>query len=101
MNVKYPIKLKTTINPSVESFMEYFTSQRFNQEEFLIKKILRQYLKKENIGLEDAKHCRKLYKMNVLNDYLLVYDSVVLGMVKFCFDKNSYNIRFDPNIKTF
>lgn len=101
MNTEYPIKLKVTIDPSIKTFMEYFTSQRFNQEELLIKKILRQYLKKENIDLEDAKHCRKLHKMNALNDYLLVYDNVVLGMMKFYFDKNSYNIRFDPNIKTF
>lgn len=71
-----------------------------NAEEEVIKKVLRQILKREPI-IEDAKKCTCLFRRDNINQYDFIYDGVCLGNIKRNFGKitdniPNFNIEFTP-----
>ena len=65
-------------------------------EENCIKEVIKQYTGKE-ITLEDAPKVQRAFHINDSSKYILAYDGVQLGMVRYINDGCNFRVEFTPN----
>lgn len=65
-------------------------------EENCIKEVIKQYTGKE-LTIEDAPKVQKAFHINDSSKYILAYDGVQLGMIRYINDGCNLSVEFTPN----
>ena len=65
-------------------------------EENCIKEVIKQYTGKE-LTLKDAPKVQRAFYINDSSKYILAYDGVQLGMVRYINDGCNFRVEFTPN----
>lgn len=73
-----------------------FTKKQIECEENCIKEVIKQYTGKE-LTLEDAPKVQRAFNINDSSKYILTYDGVQLGMVRYINDGCNFRVEFTPN----
>lgn len=78
------------------SLMDEIRQQQVKCEENCIKEVIKQYTGKE-LTLEDAPKVQRAFHINDSSKYILAYDGVQLGMIRYINDGCNFTVEFTPN----
>jgi len=92
------IKKQLTISRVGSSYdlSQEIVKKQLECEENCIKEVIKQYTGKE-LTLEDAPKVNRAFYINDNSKYILSYDGVQLGMVRYINDGCNFRVEFTPN----
>lgn len=91
------MQLETLTNDIPNYFQSVIMPQIRNNEEQVLKQVLKQILHREPRE-KDAKKCTKLYEAGEPMNYMFAYKDQVLGKVTFDFAGNEIIVKFTPKV---
>lgn len=82
------------------SLMDEIRQQQLKCEENCIKQVIEQYTGKP-LTIEDAPNVQRAFYMNDYSKYILAYNGVQLGMVRYINDGCNFTVEFTSNEVSF
>lgn len=78
------------------SFMEQIHREKLKTEENCIREVVEKYTGK-TLTIEEASKVERIFYMNDYSKYILSYDGVKLGMIRYINSGCNFTVEFTPN----
>lgn len=82
---------------SIYSLMDEIRQQKLKCEENFIKQVIEQHTGKP-LELKDAPKVTRVFHINDSSKYILAYDGVQLGMIRYINDGCKFTVEFTPTL---